>query len=194
MGILRAIVPRKKKDIIVVSFLAPLLTYVGWNLVMPSPPDITVHTETQYPKEVIRGSYFYLNFDLTFGRACNVTARRFITGSDNIEYLALEDSKEVTAGQRVQYTIRVPVALNIPYGPATIRSDFEYQCDFWSRHVRPIFVKGRTRQITVLAQDSSNRVSHDMCSLPEEPGFSVIRAHYRRKAGSGILSASDQRN
>lgn len=194
MGIFRAIVPRKKKDLAAVTILAALLVYVGSKLILSSPPDVTYYAETQYPKEVIRGSYFDLNFDLAFGKACNVTARRYIIGSDGIEYLALEDSKEVEANKEMRYTVRIPVDVNIPYGPATIRSDFEYGCDLWSRHIRSIKSKGRSRQVNILSETSLSLSKQVACQLPPEAGFTVVKTHYRKKAGSGVLASADQRD
>lgn len=187
-GIAKAIIPRKLKDIIAVTILTSLMTYGGYMTFLQPAPTVTLHTETHYPTEVIRGSYFTLNFDLEFGRACSVVAKRYIVGSDGVEYLALEDSKEVQANERMRYAVRIPVDLSVPYGPATFHSEFEYGCDWWSRHVRGIKSRGQNRAINVLSESSLNLDHLASCELPPEPGFTVVRAHYRRVAAFGVAS------
>lgn len=182
-GIMKAIVPRKPKDIVAVSILASFFSWVGFSVVLSTPPQVTVYTETTYPKEAPRGGFIYLNFDLSFGKACLVNARRVIIGSDGVEYLAIEDSKEVKADERMKYVVRVPVAPAIPMGPAQIRSDFEFGCDWWSRHVWPIKNEGRTRQVNILPAPAAFNGKVGDCTLPEEPGMIAIRAHYRKKGG-----------
>ncbi len=188
-GIVKAIIPRKAKDIIAVSMLLPAMLFVGWKVVLQEPPSVQVRTETTYPKEAHRNGFFYLNFDLRFGAACLVSARRVIIGNDGVEYLAQEDTKEVVKDQFMKYTVRIPVAPSVPLGPAYIRSDFEYGCDWWSRHVWPIKNQGRLRAVTILPEkaeaktDGGNDVA-SLCALPHEPGMVRVKAHYRKVRGS----------
>lgn len=180
MGIFRAIVPKRPVDAVVVSVLAAVLFTVGYKLVLQTPPEVRMYSETEYPKEVVRGSYFYLNFDLSFDKACSVIAKRYIIGSDGVEYLASEDRKEVAKDERMQYVVRVPVVTAIPLGQARMRSDFEYGCDWWSRNVRPVTTKGRTRNFLIVSQVGDLIRKDAACELPPEPGMTVVRAHYRR--------------
>lgn len=166
-GVARAIIPRKLKDIVAVSVLASVLTYAGFNLVIQEPPKVQVHSETTYPAEAVRGGFLPLSFDVSFGAACAVTARRIIIGNDGVEYLAMEDRKEVEKDKRMQYVVRVPIAPAIPLGPAFIRSDFEYGCDFWSRYIRPIKQTGQLRAVKILPQPLSNYLgTSGECGLP----------------------------
>lgn len=153
-GILKAIIPRKPKDILAVAVLASSFSYVGYNLVFDDPPKVNIFTETTYPKQAPRGGFFYLNFDLSFGRTCVVTARRILVGSDGVEYLAGEDRKEVIKDERMRYVVRVPVMPNVPLGRGFLRSDFEYGCDWWSRYVKPIRSQGRLRSVDVVMNKS----------------------------------------
>lgn len=181
-GVARSLVPRSIRDAITLALLSIMLTYLGVRVLMPVPPKVQVFVETDYPRQVIRGSYFYLNFDLAFNKSCLVTARRYIVGNDGTEYLALEDSKEVVAGERMRYTVRIPVDISIPYGLAKVRSDFEYSCDWFDRYVKAIRVTGRERTIQILSESSEAVKSTDMCQLPPEPGYIAIPTHYRRVA------------
>lgn len=150
MGIGKALIPRKKKDMIALLLLVPTLTY-GLNQVFnPDIPKATVHSETTYPKEVIGGGYFFLSFDLTWSKSCDVTAYRYITPSDGIQYLASTDQRSVVADQEDQYVIRVPVSNTYPTGSATFRSDFEFSCDWFSKYIRPMTLTGRSRHFTIL--------------------------------------------
>lgn len=150
MGIAKALIPRKKKDMVALLILVPSLVFVLNKWINPEIPVATVHSETTYPKEVIAGGYFWLSFDLTWSRSCDVTAYRYITPNDGIQYLAATDQRVVTAGEEDQYVIRVPVSNTFPAGPATFRSDFEFACDWFSRYVRPITLTGRSRHFTII--------------------------------------------
>ena len=151
-GILKAIIPRKFKDIIAVSLLAPTMVYMGYRLAFPQAPIVTVRQETVYPKEVVRGSYFFLAFDLQWDQTCDVSAQRYIIGSDGIEYLAQEDQKQVIKDQRMQYIVRIPIPLSIPVGPAKVRSDFSYECDWFSHWIKATNVSGRIRNINIMSE------------------------------------------
>lgn len=180
MGIFRAVVPKKPIDAVVVAVLSAAIFTVGYKLILQTPPEVRVYSETEYPKEVVRGSYFYLNFDLSFGKACRVVAKRYIIGSDGVEYLASEDRKEVAKDERMQYVVRIPVVTAIPLGHALMRSDFEYGCDWWTRNIRPTTAKGRTRNFVVVSQVGDLIRKDASCALPPEPGMTVVRTHYRR--------------
>lgn len=149
-GIIRAVIPRKLKDVVALAVLVPGFSVIGYKLIFPTVPNITVYEETQYPKEVRRGDYFFLNFDLSWDQTCLVTSKRYITGTNGIEYLAAEDTKQVIKDQRMRYIVRFPINLSVPYGQATVRSDFSYACDWFSRYIREAKVTGRNRYITVL--------------------------------------------
>lgn len=159
-GVIKAVIPRKLKDIIAVAILASTFSYAGVKLVLDDPPKVNVYSETTYPKQAPRGGFFYLNFDLSFDRDCVVVARRLLIGSDGVEYLASEDRKEVTKDERMRYVVRVPVVSAVPLGRGFIRSDFEYGCDWWSRHIRPIRQQGRLRSVEIVADVSELRASY----------------------------------
>lgn len=150
-GIIKAVIPRRLKDAIAVTILATLFSYVGVKLILEEPPKVNIFTETTYPKQAPRGGFFYLNFDLSFGKACVVTARRILIGSDGVEYLASEDRKEIAKDERMKYVVRIPVVSAVPIGSGYIRSDFEYGCDWWSRYVKPIRQTGRLRSVDIIS-------------------------------------------
>lgn len=191
----KAVIPRKPHDIVIVSVLAALFTWAGFQILLQSPPRAIVNAETQWPRSVPRGGFFYLNFDLTFDKSCTIRARRIITASDGVEYLAQEDEKEVAAGDRLKYTVTVPVSESLPEGPAFIRSQLTYECDFWSRWIRHITSAGRSRRFLITPPtDTAQPTAFDFdpasCVLPARPGFTVVRAHYRR---AGEFAAADIR-
>lgn len=155
-GIVRALIPRKTKDIVFMSIMVPMLSAVGYKFCFPNYPKVLVVSETQYPKEVISGSYFFLNFDLQWNQTCDVLAKRYITASDGIEYLASEDFKQVVANERTRYTTRIPVANTLPYGDSKIRTKFTYGCDWFSRYVKNMEVDGRDRSFTIVGVTGNN--------------------------------------
>lgn len=150
LGIFRALKPKTFSEALLIIIIAPLMSYVCYSAITKQVPRTQVFTDTSYPQEVARGGYFFLVFDLAFDRTCLIESKRIITGSDGVEYLASQDSKEVSAGERMKYVVRVPVGPEIPYGPAQIRSDFEYGCDFWSRYVSSIKSSGRNRFFKII--------------------------------------------
>ncbi len=154
-GVVKAIVPRKPKDILAVTLLCSAFVYVGWKTFLVEAPAVSVRTETTYPKEAYRNGFFYMNFDVAFGDTCLINARRVIIGSDGVEYLVQEDSKEVVKDVPIRYVVRIPVLPSIPLGPAFIRSDFQYACDWWSRHIQYITRQGRMRPVMILPERSS---------------------------------------
>ncbi|QIG73275.1 hypothetical protein EVC02_054 [Rhizobium phage RHph_N17] len=180
----KAVIPRKPHDIVIVSILTTLFTWAGFQVLLQSPPRTIVNAETTWPSSVPRGGFFYLNFDLTFDKSCTLKAKRIITASDGVEYLAQQDEKDVAAGERLRYTVTVPVSESLPAGPAFIRSQISYECDFWSRWIRNITQAGRARRflITDPVQPSALELDQSACLLPRKPGFTVVRAHYRRVA------------
>jgi len=167
----------KRTEWLLMTILTGAFIYAGYMFLLQSPPTVTIFSQTQYPKEVVRGGYFFLSFDLSFSKSCNVRIRRIIVGNDGVQYLAQEEEKEVIADKRVQYIVRVPVSDAIPYGNALVRSDVEYGCNLFSRYFVPIGDSGQGRQIKVvpfIEQESSK------CGLLPEPGFTIVRAYYRR--------------
>lgn len=183
----RALIPKKTKDIIVLMCLTGIFTYVGWGLFIQIPPEVTVYSETQYPKTVPRGGYFYLTFDLAFNKDCRIEARRFIRASDNVLYLAQEDIKDVRADERIQYVVKVPVGDSIPLGKGLVQSKFAYRCDFWSRWLRPIELWGQARPIEIVQNAGLDPAvlplwPDERCALPPRDGFIVVRSYYRKKA------------
>lgn len=60
----------------------------------------------------------------------------------------------------MQYVVRIPVLVAVPLGPAYIRSDFSYGCDFWSRWVKPIRQQGRLRSVEIISDQSSLRAPY----------------------------------
>lgn len=157
-GIFRALRPKKRKDYIAMGILIPALTYIGWKVTNPDYPTTIVWNETQYPKEVVSGSYFFLTFDLQWNQTCDVLSRRYITGNDGIQYLASEDSKTVVKDERTQYVVRIPVDTNIPLGPATVRSDFSFSCDWFTTYIRPMNKIGRSRNILITSRTGMNKI------------------------------------
>lgn len=149
-GIARAIIPHKMKDVIALLLLVPTAVYMLNKWVNPDLPKTTVHVETAYPREVISGGYFFLSFDLSWSRSCDITAYRYIIPSDGIQYLASVDSRSVEANREEQFVIRVPVSNTYPIGPATFRSDFQFSCDWFSRYIRPMTLTGRSRHFTIV--------------------------------------------
>lgn len=183
--ILKALVPEGMKEVIALSVFTPIAAYVGYVALIKDAPTVTVYTEAVYPKQAYRDGYFFISTDLAFSESCNVKAKRIFTGKDGVDYVVGEDEKDVIAGERSQYMIRVPVTSQVPYGPALFRSDIEYGCDFWSRYVKSRKTTGRIRVVEILPA-LTNYKSTDLtatCELPDKAGYSVIRAHYRRKAG-----------
>lgn len=172
MGIFRAMRPKTRKEAIALALFAPLMTYACYSAVMKEVPQTQVFTDTAYPKEVIRGSVFFLVFDLAFNRSCRIESRRIVTGSDGVEYLSKEESKEVKAGERMQYIVRVPIGPEIPYGPARIRSDFEYGCDFWSRYVSSIKSRGRDRFFNIIPGNLGQY------NYPDRIQYVLVKAEY----------------
>ncbi len=182
--IVLALVPRKMAEIVIVALFVPAVSWAGVSMFLSEPPAVNIHTETTYPPQAHRNGFFYLNFDVSFSKACFVKARRYIIGSDGFEYLAQEDSKEVKQGERMKYVVRVDIRPSIPLGPAFIRSDFEYGCDFWSRNFMSIKREGRLRPVEILPALTLSGFSRmNDCALPEEPGMTTVKAHYRRKPG-----------
>lgn len=147
--VLKAIFPRRIKDALAISVLVPLFAIPGYHMFFKTAPNVVVHTETTYPAEVIRGGTFYLNYDLSWDRSCELTAVRYVVASDNIEYKMMEDTKDVQKDQRYTFSTRIPIPMAIPPGKALVRSDFAYACDWWSRYISPIRVRGRDRVITI---------------------------------------------
>lgn len=179
-NVAKAIIPRKPHDILWVSVLCSLFVWAGYQTLLQAPPRAIVNTETQWPKSVPRGGYFYLNFDITFDKSCTIKARRFILASDGVEYLAQEDEKSVEAGERLKYTVTVPVAESLPIGSAFVRSQFTYECDFWSRWVRSLTQGGRARRFEITEAGTQPTYSKFACSLKPKPGYIVVRSYYRR--------------
>nr|QIG67166.1 putative tail protein [Rhizobium phage RHph_TM26] len=176
----RAVVPRKTHDIILVSIVASALFWAGYQAIFQTAPGTVVYTETQWPRSVPRGGFFYLNFDVAFDRSCTITAHRYIRASDGVEYLAQEDVKQVEAGDRVQYTVTVPVGESLPKGPALIQSKFEYECDFWSKWIRSTRQAGRVRRFEITEAGTQPTYYGAACVLEPKTGFTAVRAYYRR--------------
>lgn len=153
-GIIRALIPHTPLDAALVLVCAPVLAYVGYMALLKDVPHAIRNSETQYPQTVERDSYFWLTFDLTFDQTCTMNAQRIITGSDDVEYVASEEKRDVVAGVPIQYNVRVPVTPAIPYGVAYVRSDFLWQCDLWSRYIRARPQRGINRQIKIVPAGS----------------------------------------
>lgn len=184
--VLKALVPEGMKEVIALSIFTPIAAYTGYVALIKDPPTVTVYTEAVYPKQAYRDGYFFISTDLAFSETCNVKAKRIFTGSDGVDYIVAEDEKDVIAGERMQYMIRVPVTSQVPFGPAWFRSDLEYGCDFWSRYVKARKTTGRIRSVEILPSLTNHYKSTDLlalCELPEKKGYTAIKAHYRRKAG-----------
>ncbi|QIG74983.1 hypothetical protein EVC26_064 [Rhizobium phage RHph_I72] len=176
----KAIIPRKLHDIVIVGCLTTLFVWAGFQIFLQSPPGVLVNAETQYPRSVPRGGFFYLNLDLTFDHDCTIKARRFIIARDGVEYLAQEDVKDVAANERIQYTVTVPVSESLPAGPALLKSQYAYECDFWSRWVRNITQADRIRRFEITEPVPQPTPSSFACELEPKPGFLVVRSYYRR--------------
>lgn len=153
-GIINALIPRTLLDASIVFIGGSILAYVGYMAIFKDVPRAIRNAETQYPATVERDSYFWLTFDLTFNQTCTMNAQRIITGSDNVEYIASEERRDVTAGVPIQYSVRVPVTPAIPYGIAYVRSDFLWQCDLWSRYIKARPQRGIQRQIKIVPPGS----------------------------------------
>lgn len=189
--VFKAVIPRRTADVITVSLMVVAIVYPSYKVIFQDMPIVTVYSETQYPRSVPRGGYFFLRFDLEFDRDCNIYARRFIIASDGVAYLAQEDYKNVTGGERIQYTVRVPVSEAMPLGNALFRSQFIYRCDFWARWIKPVERAGQARRV-IITPEGTQPTSDAGCILPPREGFTVVRAYYRKKKrDDGAFAGSD---
>lgn len=182
--VLKALVPEGMKEVIALSIFTPIAAYIGYVSLIKEAPTVTVYTEAVYPKQAYRDGYFFISTDLAFSETCSIKAKRIFTGSDGVDYLVAEDEKDVNAGERMQYMIRVPVTSQVPYGPAWFRSDLEYGCDLWSRYIKSRKTTGRIRAVEILPSLSNNYKATDLvaqCNLPEKEGYTAIKAHYRKR-------------
>ena len=180
LSLLRSFVPDSIREFLGVMGVSITLIYVGYSIFFQSPPSTIIYHEEPYNREVAQGEYLAWSVDLEFDRSCTIVARRIITGSDGVEYLAVEDSKEVIAGERTQYDVRIPVDTSLPLGPARVQSRVEYRCDFWSRYINPIRSIGRERPFTIMPQLKVDPASA-ACILPiPRPGWIQVKAHLRR--------------
>ncbi len=167
----------KRLERILIAGLSCAFTYAGYVAFIEAPPQVTIYAETQYPREVVRGGYFYLTYDMSYDQDCEVKTRRMIVGSDGIEYLAQEESKAVVKNDRMQYVVRVPVSDALPFGPAVVRSDLEYRCNFWTNWIVPLQRSSQGRQIRIV--EDLGKIGGDW--LLAKPGFIIVKSHYRRK-------------
>lgn len=165
--VISSIIPKRRKDFLAMVVLVPVIAIPGYHIFFKSPPNVTIYSETSYPKEIRRGETLMLNYDLSWDRTCEMTAARFITASDNIEYKTLEDTKTLLKDIRFKYTARIPIPVAIPPGAARVRSDFYYSCDWWSEYISPIHVRGQDRNIMILPSESKTSWLH----IPQNSWF-----------------------
>lgn len=149
-AIFHGITPRSPAEWVIVPICAVLLAYTGYLALFKDVPRAVVNSDTQYPKIVERNSYFWLSFDITFDQTCTMNVQRIIRGSDRVEYVASEEKRQVFAGVPVKYSVRVPITPAIPYGVGFVRSDFKWNCDYWSTWINPRAQRGRERSITIV--------------------------------------------
>lgn len=182
--LIRSFIPDTGREVFGLVMVSTLLSYVVYSIFLQPPPSVIIYNEEPYIPEVAQGGYLTWKVDVSYNRSCNVLAKRIITGSDGVEYLAVEDSKDVIANERVQYEVRVPVSSAMPLGPAHIRSKVEYRCDFWTTYIKPITTMGRDRGFIILPPEDPVKPAAMNCILPHRPGYIVVRAYYRILPGS----------
>lgn len=175
--ILAAAAPDHWSEALLIAVVAPVLTYFLYMGFIKDTPNVQVYSETSWPPKVHQNETLVIDVDISFDETCTVTARRILRAADATEYVVSEDIREVIANDRMQYSVNVPITTAVPVGPATVRGEFSYACDLWSRYVRTRTRRGTERPIEVLPPAPVEPVK---LSLPPKEGSVIVRAHYRK--------------
>lgn len=183
--ILAAAAPDHWSEALLIAVVAPVLSYFIYMGLIKDTPNVQVYSETSWPPKVHQNETLTIEVDISFDETCTVTARRILRAADGAEYVVSEDIREVVANERTQYSVNVPISTAIPTGPATVRGEFAYACDFWSRYVKARTRRGTERPIEVL---SAAALEPARLSLPPKEGYVIVRAHYRKLPKQALRS------